>query len=1286
MLLGRAAELEAVRAAAAAPGLVWIGGAPGVGKSPLLAALVQVWNQQPPDGASVSAFQFRAGAPVYQRSRFLKWLLDSLLARDAVVDPEDQVSLDDRSRTLFFNPFVVLERAVRSAFQRLVFVLDGLEEAFEQDPLFTEEILARLRSPRVTVVAAGRSSDGLDEALARLGAVAPFPGGLPPMSDDDMRHLIRNAVMVGLRASGAPEPHGGLPESVVDAVVTKSGGRPLHATHLVEVLTNLDLPPLHPDALPSGLDTCRDWAWQRLAAEPTDITAPALVLLGILPSPLTVHELTAMLTRLGSPEVAVAVTPREVEGALARLRVWVSLDAARGTYSLRHDSLRHFLLERAELREVLASARAFILDASRWSRGDAAEGYFHRYGAELLLSAGLIGEALAVTTDFSRLIERMRQPLSEEEMFGGWKNDLDCVFHCALSAGRHLEKSASDWRSFAASCQSPPREGLLPRDDAPWEPWRFFFQAAMNLGDDSAVTRAAEAFEASGQRTWEWLRWVNRPKRPSSGRWVGSAREHAAVPAAVSLMGHAGPVGGGLWLADGRILSWSEDQTLRVWDGVSGALLGVLRGHAGAVKGASVLADGRVLSWSEDGSLRLWDLEGLAQVARLDGHTRGIEGVLVLPGGRLLSWSGDHTMRLWALDTGAELARLLGHQDVITGVAATPDGRILSWSLDNTVRIWDGLTGRQEVCLEGGAFNVGGALALTTGDVLFWSRDISPDRTMTLRHGTTGASLPGFEGSPLRSVEPVGEAPQATASHAGDDDWAGAWADVRSTGMTFARRAFETFVGQVLTLPDGRLLSWGDALGLWDAATGELIGLLRGPDAEQVPAAGVLVLDANRLVSWTLGRLHLWDLGSRSLIATLSQHACPVDGALALAGGRILSWSRDLLCVWRATDGGLVSSFPGHVQTVVWGDPTDQDRIGTFRVSTRGATAHPDGRFLTWGQDEVLRVWSDVRLDAAFHSGCEPAPEGNSSAPVPRGRFILMLPPGRALIHGHRGTLDLWDATTGRHLETCAGAEVALREVSVLDEGRILTCSNDGSLCVWDVTGERPRVILRRDEVGGHRGLPGQRLATWSRDGAVAISDTATGEQVTALEGHAAAPRDVEALPDGRILSWSDDRLQLWDGATGAPLATLEGHTKRLSGARVLQDGRILSWSDDRTLRLWDGPTGRPLATLAGHTASISRVDILSDGRILSEDRHALRLWDGTTGAPLATPANFRRPAETASAPADSPTAAWRPFLRNALDIGHLVAVRGDLGVFTIPDGYFESVALTRLIPAVSTR
>ena len=135
------------------------------------------------------------------------------------------------------------------------------------------------------------------------------------------------------------------------------------------------------------------------------------------------------------------------------------------------------------------------------------------------------------------------------------------------------------------------------------------------------------------------------------------------------LTGHEGPVWGALPLPDGRVLSWSKDRTLRVWDLATGEGR-PLRGHQGSVSGALPLPDGRVLSWGEGGTLRVWDLAS-GNSCSLTGHTGWVTGALLLPHGRVLSWSHDRTVKLHTID---ETATTLTFDFDATPTVVIPDG------------------------------------------------------------------------------------------------------------------------------------------------------------------------------------------------------------------------------------------------------------------------------------------------------------------------------------------------------------------------------------------------------------------------------------------------------------------------------------------------------------------------------------------------------------------------------------------------------------------------------------
>ena len=67
-------------------------------------------------------------------------------------------------------------------------------------------------------------------------------------------------------------------------------------------------------------------------------------------------------------------------------------------------------------------------------------------------------------------------------------------------------------------------------------------------------------------------------------------------------------------LPDGRIVSGSDDSTLRIWTkGTGGAWSSEeLKGHTGNVLCLQALPDGRIVSVSYDGTIRIWDGEEIA--------------------------------------------------------------------------------------------------------------------------------------------------------------------------------------------------------------------------------------------------------------------------------------------------------------------------------------------------------------------------------------------------------------------------------------------------------------------------------------------------------------------------------------------------------------------------------------------------------------------------------------------------------------------------------------------------
>ena len=86
------------------------------------------------------------------------------------------------------------------------------------------------------------------------------------------------------------------------------------------------------------------------------------------------------------------------------------------------------------------------------------------------------------------------------------------------------------------------------------------------------------------------------------------------------------------------------------------------------VNGAVLTKDEtRILSWSNDGTLRLWDLATGQQIGPAMKHAGVVNGaVLTKDETRILSWSGDDTLRVWDAATGQQIGPAMKHETLST--------------------------------------------------------------------------------------------------------------------------------------------------------------------------------------------------------------------------------------------------------------------------------------------------------------------------------------------------------------------------------------------------------------------------------------------------------------------------------------------------------------------------------------------------------------------------------------------------------------------------------------------
>jgi hypothetical protein len=197
---------------------------------------------------------------------------------------------------------------------------------------------------------------------------------------------------------------------------------------------------------------------------------------------------------------------------------------------------------------------------------------------------------------------------------------------------------------------------------------------------------------------------------------------------------------------------------------------------------------------------------------------------------------------------------------------------------------------------------------------------------------------------------------------------------------------------------------------------------------------------------------------------------------------------------------------------------------------------------------------------------------------------------GRFVATGsHDGTVKIWDAASGRVINTLAGHDNLVFSVAWSPDGtRLASGSDDRTVKVWDPSSGRVLNTLSHDSfVFSVSWSPdGTHLASGSADDTVRLWESSSGRFVNSLSGHDNSVLTVTWSPDGtRLASGSADRtVRLWDPSSGRVLNTLSGHNDLVRSVAWSPDGtRLASGSWGRTVKLWEASSGRLLDILAGH-------------------------------------------------------------------------------------------------------
>ena len=665
-----------------------------------------------------------------------------------------------------------------------------------------------------------------------------------------------------------------------------------------------------------------------------------------------------------------------------------------------------------------------------------------------------------------------------------------------------------------------------------------------------------------------------------------------------ALKGHLSAIVMGTITPDGnRAITASTDQTARVWDLASKAMIREYTGHTGPLYSLALSGNGRVLATgAQDNTLRIWDVPQSSPLLSIAAHSAAASGIASSSDGRVLVTVGaDNNVRVWdtlaldkaiasgtVVDPNSIVKVLSGHQAPITTVAVRPDGTMIATG-DSTGKIlfWNPFLEQPRGSVEGPpavslAFNGNTAQIYscsTDGVVRQWdipttaTRPLDPlpqpitklavskNQPLALITTTDHASrlVQTDNGQTVREFPATVGPIVLTAISPGNT----AIAIAHNDGTVRVLNASNGEPQYSFKIPSGAatgMIFHSDNQRLFTSGTDGVVRLWKAVPPADPNAAGSMPIGSSEGFQWAVN-----PAGNTTLAANS-------DTSIVLAGG---------------ADGKVrqINTADGVVQKTLEAQTAPITDVAVAPNNQRVASVSRDGS---------LRVYNLNDGSVAF--------ETKHAAPL---AAVNWSPDSLTLaVAAEDGNVLLYAADSGRLLERFSGNVAGWSAVAWLNTaGMLATASSDKSVRILKRSAARVLAVqapavqapatqglaAQTSEVACMAMAAAQVIAGW-KDGKVIQVDSNSGQVTREFAGCNGAVRAIAVRGDNQrlVAGGADGKIYLWNIGNGELLQTLEAASPVIALAWSVDNQKLAVATEDRQLRVFGPPLDTPAKPMAG--------------------------------------------------------------------------------------------------------